>query len=140
LSAIVLFTALLVTACAAQVPLGRTLPQATNAPDASAQDVVPATTVSRDPTLALMPAPTSRPSGIPAAPEATGKVILVSLSRQQLYAYQDGALAFTFSVETRRPALPTPTGVFHVFQKACSDKRWVSNTAPTAAPDKARQE
>lgn len=38
---------------------------------------------------------------------------------------------FTFTVETGRPELPTPTGVFHVFLKNCSDLRWTSNSAPT---------
>jgi lipoprotein-anchoring transpeptidase ErfK/SrfK len=60
-------------------------------------------------------------------------VILVSLARQQLYAYQNGSLAFTFTVETGRPELPTPTGVYHIFLKNCSDKRWTNNAGPTAS-------
>jgi lipoprotein-anchoring transpeptidase ErfK/SrfK len=144
LTAILLLTSLLAAACSAQVSLGG--PQsatATNTPDASAQDELPTPTVSLNPTATLEPTqaptpgatstPTPRPAPIPAAPETSGKVILVSLSRQQLYAYQDGALAFTFTVETGRPELPTPTGVFHVFRKDCSDLRWVSNNAPTTS-------
>jgi lipoprotein-anchoring transpeptidase ErfK/SrfK len=137
LSATVLLAAILTTACSARVSLGGTQPQATNTPDASAQDQIPTPTTPPDPTVTLEPtrAPTAtpRPAGVPAAPEDSGKVILVSLSRQQLYAYKDGALAFTFTVETGRPELPTPTDVFHVFKKECSDKRWVSNTAPTTS-------
>ena len=138
----VLLISLLISACSARVSLGGTQPSgaATSTPDASAQDQIPTPTDALlipprrlQPTHAPTRTPTPRPAQIPAAPEATGKVILVSLSRQQVYAYQDGALAFTFTVETGRPELPTPTGVFHVFQKECSDKRWVSNTAPTAA-------
>src|SRR6476661_509843 len=77
LTGLVVLTSLLMTACSARVSLGATQPAATRTP-------------------------TPRPAQIPPAPEATGKVILVSLSRQQLYAYQDGALAFTFTVETGR--------------------------------------
>lgn len=136
-----LLTALLIAGCTVNVSPGGTSPSgtATSTPDASAQDQIPTPTVAPDPTATLEPtraptrAPTPRPDAAPAAPEATGKVILVSLSRQQLYAYRDGALAFTFTVETGRPELPTPTGVFHVFLKDCSDKRWTSNTAPTTA-------
>jgi lipoprotein-anchoring transpeptidase ErfK/SrfK len=141
LTVAVLLISLLISACSARVSLGGTQPSsaATSTPDASAQDQIPTPTTAPDPTATLQPThaptrtPTPRPASIPAAPEATGKVILVSLSRQQLYAYEDGALAFTFTVETGRPELPTPTGVFHVFKKDCSDKRWVSNTAPTAS-------
>ncbi|MBV9713025.1 MAG: L,D-transpeptidase [Ktedonobacteraceae bacterium] len=46
-----------------------------------------------------------------------GKVIVVSLSRQWLYAYQNGAQVFNAAVMTGRPSLPTPTGTFHVFAK-----------------------
>jgi lipoprotein-anchoring transpeptidase ErfK/SrfK len=141
LTGVMLLTSLLVTACTAQVSLGGTQPAATTTPDAIAQDQIPTPPTALDPTATSKPThapthaptrtPTPRPAQAPAAPEATGKVILVSLSRQQLYAYQDGALAFTFLVETGRPELPTPTGVFHVLKKECSDKRWVSNSGPT---------
>lgn len=43
-----------------------------------------------------------------------GKEILVSVSKQQLYAYLDGQLQFTFLVVTGRPGLPTPVGHWHV--------------------------
>ena len=46
-----------------------------------------------------------------------GKVIVVSLSRQVLTAYQDGAAVLTTYVATGRPALPTPAGVYHVFAR-----------------------
>jgi lipoprotein-anchoring transpeptidase ErfK/SrfK len=134
---IFVLTALLIAGCTVNVSPGGARPSgtATSTPDASAQDQIPTPSVAPDPTATLEPtrAPTPRPDTTPAAPEDTGKVILVSLSRQQLYAYRDGALAFTFTVETGRPELPTPTGVFHVFLKDCSDKRWTSNAAPTKA-------
>jgi lipoprotein-anchoring transpeptidase ErfK/SrfK len=46
-----------------------------------------------------------------------GKVIVISLSRQALTAYQDGNAVLTTLVATGRPALPTPPGVYHIFAK-----------------------
>ena len=51
------------------------------------------------------------------APSSQGKVIVVNLSRQWLYAYQDGTQVFNTPVITGRPGLETPTGTFHVFAK-----------------------
>ncbi len=52
-----------------------------------------------------------------ATPSSQGKVIVVSLSQQWLYAYQDGTQVFNAAVMTGRPGLETPTGTFHVFAK-----------------------
>jgi lipoprotein-anchoring transpeptidase ErfK/SrfK len=46
-----------------------------------------------------------------------GKVIVVSLGRQALTAYQDGTAVLTTLVATGRPALPTPPGVYHIFAR-----------------------
>jgi lipoprotein-anchoring transpeptidase ErfK/SrfK len=46
-----------------------------------------------------------------------GKLIVVSLSRQVLTAYQDGAVVLTTYVATGRPQLPTPPGVYHIFAR-----------------------
>jgi lipoprotein-anchoring transpeptidase ErfK/SrfK len=46
-----------------------------------------------------------------------GKVIVVSLSRQALTAYQDGTAVLTTLVATGRPQLPTPPGVYHIFAR-----------------------
>jgi len=46
-----------------------------------------------------------------------GKLIVISLSRQVLTAYQDGTPVLTTYVATGRPALPTPPGVYHIFAK-----------------------
>ena len=46
-----------------------------------------------------------------------GKLIVISLSRQVLTAYQDGAVVLTTFVATGRPALPTPPGVYHIFAR-----------------------
>lgn len=47
----------------------------------------------------------------------SGKVIVVSLGRQALTAYQDGTAVLTTLVATGRPALPTPPGVYHIFAR-----------------------
>ena len=44
-----------------------------------------------------------------------GKDIVVSLSMQELVAYQDGCVVRATPVTTGRPALPTPAGSYHVF-------------------------
>lgn len=46
-----------------------------------------------------------------------GKIIIVSLSRQRLYAYQGGHRVFSTSVTTGRPGLGTPAGTFSIFAK-----------------------
>lgn len=74
-------------------------------------------TVTPTPSVVPRPTPTPAGAGVPPAPLSPGKVILVSLSRQWLYAYSDGAPAFNNAVETGRPELPTPTGVFSVLEK-----------------------
>lgn len=143
--------ALLVAACSVDPALlGRaTSPPSTPPPSAEKQDIVaaptatpimptptaPAPTVAptATPTIAPAPAPTRPPlpAGVPVAPSAKGRVILVSLDRQQLYAYENGAYVFTVLVETGRPELPTPTGVYSIYYKDCSDLRWQSNQKPT---------
>ena len=68
-------------------------------------------------TPSATPAPTPTPN-----PRQTGKVIVVSLARQSLTAYQDGAVVLTSVVATGQPALPTPTGTFHVMSKSAPYK------------------
>jgi lipoprotein-anchoring transpeptidase ErfK/SrfK len=65
-------------------------------------------------------------------PTQMGQIIIVCKSKQWLYAYQDEKLVFNTAVETGRPELPTPDGVFSVLAKACSDLTWISNSAPTS--------
>jgi lipoprotein-anchoring transpeptidase ErfK/SrfK len=47
-----------------------------------------------------------------------GKEILVNLTKQHLYAYQDGQVQFDFDIASGRPELPTPVGRWHVIYKA----------------------
>ena len=46
-----------------------------------------------------------------------GKLIVISLSRQVLTAYQDGNAVLTTFVATGRPQLPTPPGVYRIFHR-----------------------
>ncbi|MDQ6884131.1 MAG: L,D-transpeptidase [Candidatus Dormibacteraeota bacterium] len=46
-----------------------------------------------------------------------GKVIVISLSRQVLTAFQDGNVVLTTYVATGRPALPTPPGTYQILHK-----------------------
>lgn len=51
------------------------------------------------------------------APHLAGQVILVSLSQEWLYAYQDGRLVLASPVSSGQPNLRTPTGAFTIHQK-----------------------
>jgi lipoprotein-anchoring transpeptidase ErfK/SrfK len=64
---------------------------------------------------ASVPTPASTPTP---DPRQTGKVIVVSIAEQGLIAYQDGAVVLTSDVATGMPALPTPTGTFHIMSKS----------------------
>ncbi|GHO45587.1 L,D-transpeptidase [Ktedonospora formicarum] len=48
---------------------------------------------------------------------STGKEIVISLSDQMLYAFEDGDEVYETYVTTGQPALPTPTGSFSIFRK-----------------------
>lgn len=67
------------------------------------------------------PPPTPPPASVPPGPSPAGTVpniggqlILVSLSQQWLFAYQDHRLVYRTAVTTGMPQLPTPAGTFHV--------------------------
>lgn len=46
-----------------------------------------------------------------------GKMIIISLSDQMLYAFEDGDEVLETPVTTGQPALPTPVGSFSIFNK-----------------------
>ena len=47
----------------------------------------------------------------------TGKEILISLSHQWMHVYQNGVEVYNSPITSGRPALPSPTGTYHVFAK-----------------------
>ncbi|MFI5271950.1 MAG: L,D-transpeptidase family protein [Ktedonobacterales bacterium] len=53
----------------------------------------------------------------PPGPSSAGQYILVSLSHQWLWAYQNGKVVMNTPVTTGRPGLDTPTGVFSVLER-----------------------
>jgi len=53
----------------------------------------------------------------PASTPLSGQYIVVSISKQWLWAYQNGQVVFNTPVTTGRPELPTPTGYFSIQQK-----------------------
>lgn len=63
----------------------------------------------------LVQAPSSGGGGNPPAPTAKGKLILVSISKQWMYAYQDGKLVYNTAATTAQPGLVTPLGTYHIF-------------------------
>ncbi len=56
-------------------------------------------------------------SGGSPSPTASGKEILVSLSHQWMWVYDNGVEVYNAPVMTGRPALATPTGTYHVILK-----------------------
>ena len=96
-----------------------------------APTVVPDSTATATPTPKPRPTATPRPAGPPGTtptprpvppgpspvgtvPNIGGQLILVSLSQQWMFAYQDHRLVYRTAVTTGMPQLPTPTGTFHV--------------------------
>lgn len=58
-----------------------------------------------------VPAPAGGAPGLP------GQVILVSVTQQWLWAYQDNTLVYATPVTTGQTYLWTPLGVYHIYQK-----------------------
>ena len=60
-----------------------------------------------------------------------GKVIVVSIAKEEMMVLQDGVVMLDTIVTTGRPSLPTVTGIFHIFYKA-SPYRMVSPWPPSS--------
>lgn len=61
--------------------------------------------------------------GVPSAPaptSSTGKLIMINLSTQQVFAYENGQLLKTVTVSTGLPGTPTVTGNYRVYWKLSS--------------------
>ena len=64
----------------------------------------------------------------------TGKVIVVSIAREEMMALQDGVVVLDSMVTTGRPSMPTVTGEFHILNKHspyCMSS-WQGNPYPWA--------
>ncbi len=82
----------------------------------------------------LPPAPQAPYFGPPPAPAGgipniSGQLLLVSVTQEWLWAYQDRHLVFATPVTTGMPQLPTPTGIFQVMSKV-SDVTFYSPWPP----------
>lgn len=64
---------------------------------------------------ALVQAPNGGGGGTPPSVSSTGKLILVVLSKQWLWAYDNGQAVFSTPVTSAQPSLSTPTGTWHIF-------------------------
>jgi lipoprotein-anchoring transpeptidase ErfK/SrfK len=73
-----------------------------------------------------IPLPTS------GAPAGDGRVILVSVSQQWLWAYDRHRLVFASEVTTGMPQLPTPLGIYAVQYKAYDS--WFTSPWPYGSP------
>lgn len=56
-------------------------------------------------------------SGPAPSPSPQGKEILISIAKQWMYVYENGKAVYNSPITTGQPALPTPTGTYHVFAK-----------------------
>ena len=66
----------------------------------------------------VAPAPAAPAASVDSGPTiSVGKQIVVDLSEQQIYAYQDGQLLRTFIVSTGLPATPTVQGDYNIYLK-----------------------
>ncbi len=62
----------------------------------------------------------------------SGQVVVVSISKQWLWAYQDGQPVLSTAVTTGMPQLPTPTGTFHIMMK--ESNVWFYSPWPVGSP------
>lgn len=70
---------------------------------------------------------------MPRPPITTGKVILIDLSTQWLWAYADGKLQFDAPVMTGRPDMTTPTGTYQVLSTLT--ETWFTSAWPPGSPN-----
>jgi lipoprotein-anchoring transpeptidase ErfK/SrfK len=90
-------------------------PEPTYTSTPSPTDTITPSPTQPPPTATMTPAPTAAPPD-PGSIPATGKYILVSISQQQMYAYENGQLAFSFVVSTGS-GNSTRTGTFPILDK-----------------------
>lgn len=67
-------------------------------------------------------APQEEHEYVPTAPSSEGNVIAVNLTRQRVYAYENGELIYATKVSTGRAGYETPSGQFKIYAKDRSAK------------------
>jgi lipoprotein-anchoring transpeptidase ErfK/SrfK len=109
-------------------------PTATPGPTALPQTAAPA---KPKPAAKPQPTPKAGPAAKPQpAPDGSGKVIVVNLSRQWLYAYEDGKRVYAAPVSTGRDGMNTPAGSYSIYSKLkLQTMRGVTNGQEWVVPD-----
>ena len=103
-------------------------PRPTSTATAVAATATPATC----PCLAGQPQSLSVPLPKGGTPALSGHVLVVDLSQQWLWAYDNRQLVYATAVTTGQPALPTPTGTFRISQKITNT--WFISPWPYGSP------
>lgn len=78
------------------------------------------------------PAHADIPAPAYGVPQVSGQVVLVSLTQQWLWAYQNRRLVLASAVTTGMPQLPTPTGIYHITMK--ESNIWFYSPWPYGSP------
>jgi lipoprotein-anchoring transpeptidase ErfK/SrfK len=102
---------------------------------AAAVDIAPFTP---RPTAAPTAVPAPAPPNAPAKPAVSskGKRIVVNLSDQWVYAYENGELVFDAPVSTGRDGMETPTGIYSIYAKLkLQTMDGVDNGVPWVVPN-----
>jgi lipoprotein-anchoring transpeptidase ErfK/SrfK len=121
----------LLASSAAVLLFGSAAPSAQPSDGATGDTRTPATV---SPAAAPQPAPqlTPQPASPPSAQQAleNGVLIVVSLPRQKMFVFKDGALWGSSPVSTGRKGHGTPVGLFPILQKAVHHRSTLYNSAP----------
>jgi hypothetical protein len=119
----------LLASCAALLLFGSAAP-GRSAPDEPDRDagVVAAPAIVAPPPPPVAPKPPSPPSAQQALED--GVLIVVSLPRQKMFVFKDGALWDSSPVSTGRKGHGTPVGLFPILQKAVHHRSTLYNNAP----------
>ena len=136
-----LIAAVLLSSCTGQtataVPTETAVPTVAYLPPTVIPSVTRTAPPSPTATRPVVPAPptaTPPPGPAPAGgvPQVYGQLILVSLSQQWLWAYQDRHLLYDTPMTSGMPQLPTPDGTFHVQYHAADI--WFYSPWPSSSP------
>jgi lipoprotein-anchoring transpeptidase ErfK/SrfK len=104
---------------------------------APAAPVAPAPAAPATRATPAAPAPArAKPVAARPAPTASGKYIIVNLSKQWLYAFADGEQVFDAPVSTGRDGMNTPSGTYAIYAKLpIQTMRGVLDGVPWVVPD-----
>ncbi len=111
------------------------------APPAPAAEPVAVATKTESPKPQAQPKPAqAAPAAVPAKPRSSNKRIEVDLTRQWLYAYENGEQVFSAPIATGKDGFNTPAGTFSIYAKtplqtmrgSINGESWVVPNVPHA--------